>query len=141
MALPRPRITLFTLMILVALVAIVFGMETMRRRREFHRERATVFAREERDALKDAMRYEKAAKQWIQGAEKYEAWADNPRLRSLREGNLRGARQERELAQMEDEDAREARKRAEDAGRIRRRHEYAASHPWLRVDVEPLFER
>jgi hypothetical protein len=136
----QPRLRLRTMMLVVAAVAVAIGVDSMRRRRNDHLDQASRFALGERTLSALANRKDAEAAGFRMKADELEDKArgsSGPDLSTLKVDYNGNAALYRLLAYLRKEAAADDRKQAtERYGRVRRLHEYAASHPWLSFKVE-----
>ena len=137
----RPRFRLRTLMVLVAVAGLAIGVDGMRRRRSYHRAQAAGYAEWEGKYAVVIGRKEARAEVERRNVAEIEA-----EIATLKDDHFAEVRDNyrwsveigRRLAAHEELDLVDCRLRRDEYGRLRRLHEYAASHPWLRIEAEPF---
>jgi hypothetical protein len=134
----RWRITLRSLMILVAIVAVISGVEMTWKRWALYRTNAAAYANQEAVALEVARRQEDAcARMWrdaedVRGLSKRDR--DNQEAQALL---VRTAESFMQGASIQAERARLSRQRAVYYGRLKDKYKRAAARPWQAVEPDP----
>jgi hypothetical protein len=139
MRLPRPRLSLRTLLIAVAVAGLALGGWTMWQRREYCLERARAYELEE-DAHIRTARLQEGSTSWSRQC----AVNDRRALDLLDDGSRRrdGPKLMRAIADHEESIrgmeslAAEGRAKAGCAARMARRYRHVARHPWLPMPRE-----
>lgn len=139
------RLRLRTMMLLVAIVAMAIGGESMRRRWSYHRDQAIKYARAEQLMLGVAKRRDAEALRIRKEAVVMEAsvktvskeFAASEHWNQLKAIKHSLTKMRRERAAWVASDAASYRESAARWKRLRIQHEYAASHPWLHLKIEP----
>ena len=137
----RPRFRLRTLMILVAVAGLAIGVDGMRRRRSYHRAQAAEYAEWQWKYAFVIGRKEAGAEVERRKVAEIEAKIvalKDDRFAAVRDNYRSIVESGRWLAAHEELDLVDYRLRRDVYGRLRRLHEYAASHPWLRIEAEPF---
>ena len=137
----RPRLR--TLMALVGLVAVVIGVDGMRRRRDLHLARAAEFGDLEGKCAdiigRELPRAESQRRRVAEGEAKILDMKE-ARYSVLREMYRSMVEDRRWQAAHYERGLDDYRRKQADFRRLRRHHEYAASRPWLRIEAEPADE-
>lgn len=136
MRLPRFRLKLWVLILLVGMVAVCIGGEQMRRRRVYYLKQAA-----ENAHMEEGMRWlaERLVPK-IAGIKaeiakmREEAQREPPESRSSTEDLIR---MQEDHLRIKVNDLEYDRRRSDYYGRLKRKYEHAASHPWATVQPEP----
>lgn len=137
------RLSLRTLMLIVALVAVAIEAEIVRQRWVFHRAKAAEYKNLEQLSICFQVRQKMNAEEERRKAQEKEKAAEDAGQRAVRKGAkadewldiqklyLDMAAQHREMAAMYEQEAERDRHSSAKYGRLRQLHERAAASPWF----------